>query len=58
MFDKIDWKCHHICILIRGVDSTAEETEEIKSYIESKHKTEVYTVDGKQEIYSYILIAE
>lgn len=58
MCDKIDWKSHDICILIRGVDSTAEETEEIKSYIESKHKTEVYTVDGKQEIYSYILIAE
>ena len=58
MCDKIDWKLHDICILINGVDSTLEETEEIKNYIESKHGIEVYCVEGKQEIYSYILIAE
>ena len=58
MCDKIDWKLHDICILINGVDSTLEETAEIKNYIESKHGIEVYCVEGKQEIYSYILIAE
>ena len=58
MCDKIDWKLHDICILINGVDSTLEEAAEIKNYIESKHGIEVYCVEGKQEIYSYILIAE
>lgn len=58
MCDKIDWKMHDICILINGVDSTEEETAEIKNYIETKYGTEVYCVEGKQEIYSYILIVE
>ena len=58
MCDKIDWKMHDICILINGVDSTEEEAAEIKNYIETKYGTEVYCVEGKQEIYSYILIVE
>lgn len=58
MCDRIDWSVHDICILINGVDSTAEEAEEIKKHIEEKHGIEVYCVEGKQEIYSYILIAE
>lgn len=58
MCDRIDWSVHDICILINGVDSTAEEAEEIKKHIEDKHGIEVYCVEGKQEIYSYILIAE
>ena len=58
MCDRIDWKMHDICILINGVDSTAEEAAEIKNHIETKHGVEVYCVEGKQEIYSYILIAE
>ena len=54
---NMDLKSHDICILINGVDSSLEEADEIKSYIESKHGIEVYCVEGKQEIYSYILIA-
>lgn len=57
MCDNMDLKSHDICILINGVDSSLEEADEIKSYIESKHGIEVYCVEGKQEIYSYILIA-
>ena len=57
MCDNMDLKSHDICILINGVDSSLEEADEIKNYIESKHGIEVYCVEGKQEIYSYILIA-
>lgn len=58
MCDKIDWKTHDICILISGLDSNPDEAAEIKNHIESNYFIEVYCVDGKQDIYSYILIAE
>ena len=42
-----------------GVDATAEEREALESYISANHPdTETYFVDGGQEIYPYIIIAE
>lgn len=58
MCDKIDWKDHEICILIAGVDSTPDEVEDIKNHIEKTQSVEVYCIEGKQDIYSYILIVE
>ncbi len=50
---------HDICIIIRGVDSTAEEAQELSQYIKTENPlSEVYIIDGGQSIYSYILIAE
>ncbi|MCQ2592993.1 MAG: DAK2 domain-containing protein [Treponema sp.] len=57
--DKMDFTDHEVCILIRGADSSSAERDEIKKYIEEKHPgTEIYTINGKQDIYSYILIVE
>ena len=59
MVDKIDFTDHEACIFIRGKDSTEEESAEIESYIHQKHpSTEVYAINGEQDIYSYILVLE
>ena len=42
-----------------GNDALPEEREELHSYLKKKYPDiELYMVDGGQEIYSYILIAE
>ncbi|MBE6684967.1 MAG: DAK2 domain-containing protein [Ruminococcaceae bacterium] len=57
--DKLGLANRDVCILICGEDSTAEEAREIEAYIHSKYRSvEVYTVDGGQAIYSYIIVAE
>lgn len=57
--DNIDFTDHEVCILIRGIDSTEEEANEIVSYIKKNHSgTEVYLMDGGQDIYSYYIIVE
>ena len=59
MVDKIDFTDHEACIFIRGIDSTEEEAAEIESYLHQKHpSTEVYAINGGQEIYSYILVLQ
>ncbi len=58
MCDKIDWTNHEICILIAGIDSTQDEVEDIKRHIEATQSVEVYCIEGRQDIYSYILIVE
>lgn len=57
--DKLDFSNHYVCIIIRGKDSDEQEANEIQMYVQSKYPdTETYIIDGKQDIYSYILIAE
>ena len=57
--DKLDFDSHEICILIRGQDSTEEEAERIRQHITLAHRNcEVYLIDGGQDVYSYIMIAE
>lgn len=59
LVDNMDFDSHDICILVYGKDSSPEETEAIIGRIEEKAPgTEVYTINGEQEIYSYIIIAE
>ena len=57
--DSLADKEFDICILIRGKDASAEETAKIEEYISSKYpRKEVYTIEGMQDIYDYILILE
>lgn len=57
--DEMDFTDHEVCILISGQDSTNEETAEIESYLCKNHPgVEVYTIQGGQDVYSYILILE
>lgn len=59
LIDKIDFSSHDIIIMVYGKDTLPEEVEEIQSYIEEKSpSTELYTINGEQDIYSYVLIAE
>ncbi len=42
-----------------GFDSTEEEKAALEAYLSEKHpETEVYFIDGKQDIYPYIFVAE
>jgi len=56
--DKLDFSAHDICILIYGKDADLAEAEELKAHIEENKGAEVYLIDGKQDIYSYILVLE
>lgn len=59
LIDSLDFDDREICILICGKASDAAETEEIRSYLSSKHPMcEVYVIDGGQDVYHYILIVE
>lgn len=59
LIDNMDTSSHDIFILINGKDSTPEETAELQEYLAAKAKgSEIYTINGEQDIYSYIIIAE
>ena len=50
---------HEIGILIFGETVPQEEAEAMKAAIEKRHPgTELYLIDGKQDVYDYIMIAE
>ena len=50
---------YEICILLRGADADPAEVSQIAEYIRADYPgKELYTVDGLQEIYDYILILE
>ena len=57
--DALNFSNYDFCILICGKDSTDEETERIKAYIEAGYKgKEIYVINGGQEVYDYVLIIE
>ena len=57
--DKMDFSDHEVCIFIRGTDSDEKEASEISDYIKQKHNgTEIFEIDGGQDIYSYIMVLE
>ena len=57
--DKMELNDHEVVILISGKDSSAEECSEIEAYINKSYpRTEVYVLEGGQEVYSYIIVAE
>ena len=59
LIDNMDFSSHDILIFVYGKDTDETEVEIIKDYIEKKSpSTELYTINGEQDIYSYILIAE
>ena len=42
-----------------GEDASAEERDELKSYLSSNHPdAEIYYIDGEQKIYPFIFAAE
>lgn len=48
-----------VCIVIVGEDGTQEEQGKIESYMQKHYpETELYFIEGKQKVYSYILIGE
>lgn len=45
--------------IFAGCDATEQDNAELQKYIEEKHSdAETYFIDGDQEIYSYIIVAE
>ncbi len=57
--DQLNLKEHEICIVIKGEDATDNECEEIESYIAKNYpRAEVFFIEGGQQIYSYIIVAE
>ena len=59
MLEKTDLSEKEIITIIYGADVTEAEVEEIREYIESTYEDlEVDVIEGKQEVYSYILSIE
>ena len=57
--DAINLSRYDFCILIRGKDAAEEEAGRIEAYIHSHYRgKEVYTINGGQDVYDYILIAD
>ena len=56
---RLDFTDHEVMILIYGRETDPKSAERVRDFLLQKHRgTEVYLVDGKQEIYDYILIVE
>ena len=57
--EKIDLSEHSVCMLIRGAKASDEETEKLVFELPKRNGgVEVYRIDGGQDIYDYILVAE
>ena len=57
--DQLNLKEHEILIVIKGEDADDNECEEIESYVSKNYpRAEVFFIDGGQQIYSYIIVAE
>ena len=57
--DAIGLNKYDVCILICGAAATDEEAENIEKHIKAKYRgKEIYIVNGGQDIYDYIIIAE
>ena len=57
--DAVELSGYELCILIRGKAAPEEEAGRIEAYIHSHYRgKEVYTINGGQDVYDYILIAE
>ncbi len=57
--DKIGFADYDVCIVFCGKDAPEDEGEKIGNYINSRYcGKEVYVINGGQEVYDYILIAE
>ena len=57
--DKADFSMYEIMIVLFGKGVPAEEAEELKAFVEGKYSgKEVFVIDGKQDIYDYIMIME
>jgi len=57
--DCLDFCDREICLIIHGAAADADEAKMIAAYIARKYPSkEVYIINGKQEIYDYILILE
>lgn len=57
--DKIDLSKYDVCIVFFGKGTTAEEAGRVEEYVRSHHPgKELYVIDGGQDVYDYIIIAE
>ncbi len=57
--DSIDFEDHEVCLILVGKDGDESEAFEMEKHITSLHRDcEVYVIDGKQDIYDYIIILE
>lgn len=55
---KMQLNNREICIIIFGADADAGETRSLKKALSDMGAPEIYIIDGKQEIYDYIIITE
>lgn len=57
--DGLGMSSYDICIIIKGKDADAGEAESLAEYIGTAYRgKEVYTIDGMQDVYDYILILQ
>ena len=57
--DKAAFSMYDIMIVLFGKEVPAEEAEELKAFVEGKYSgKEVFVIDGRQDIYDYIMIME
>lgn len=57
--EALGMSSYDICLIIRGKDADADEAEQLAEHVRAAYRgKEVYTVDGMQDIYDYIIILQ
>ncbi len=56
---NLNFASYDICLLIYGADANEAEAEQLSAQIQQNYRgKEVYTVNGMQEVYDYILVLQ
>ena len=59
LLSRLDMDDKEVLIVIAGKDATREDVDEVRAFIKKSFPfVEVFEIDGKQEVYSFIFIAE
>ena len=59
MFSKLDTTDKEVCIVICGRDATREDMDEVRAFLKQNYpEMELFEIDGKQDIYSFIFVIE
>lgn len=59
LLDRMQLENHSVLICVRGKDATVGQSEQIRDHLaKTQPELEFYEIDGKQDVYNFILIAE
>ena len=59
LLERLDMTDKEVLIVICGADATKEDMDQVRAYAKENFRgVELFEIDGKQEVYSFIFVAE